>query len=67
MCAPHPCVHLRSATAGALSVARAVQQHDLLPMTTLVVGAQALLHARPEGYRLLEVGAFAWPMPEPRP
>ncbi|KAL4451698.1 hypothetical protein ABPG75_007360 [Micractinium tetrahymenae] len=43
----------------ALSVARAVQQHDLQPVTALAVGAQALLHARPQGYRLTEVGLNA--------
>lgn len=41
--------------AGALSVSRAVQHHGVQPATAGLVAAQAALHCRPGGYRLLQV------------
>lgn len=43
----------------AVSVARAVQQHGLQPATTALVAAQAAVHFKPGGYRLLQVGLNA--------
>lgn len=41
--------------AGALSVARSLQQQELSTATVGLVAAQAALHMRPGGYRLLQV------------